>query len=377
MPFAELSAVKHRLHLNAPLPFNVRNADKTLLLARGQMVRSASDLDSLLQRGALVDLSELMSPRDEIKQAPREALPRLWRGALNKASQALNVAPTAGLAEAINDAAAPLQALVERDPDLAIFQVLQRGAQASVSYGAQRSMQTAIASMLVANRLGWQPAQAERAFKVALTMNLSMLELQGTLAEQNSPPSAEQREELTSHPLRSVRMLQQAGVADVQWLDAVLHHHEVEDGSGYPSGVSNENGVVVSEIASLARRADVYTAKLSERAARGALAADQASRQMFMQDPTHAITTALVKEFGIYPPGCYVRLVSGEVGVVLERGTSITSPVVAAFINERGVALKHPVRRQTAELKYAVAAVVPAADLQEPMSLEKILVALA
>jgi hypothetical protein len=104
MPFAELSAVKHRLHLNAPLPFNVRNADKTLLLARGQMVRSASDLDSLLQRGALVDLSELMSPRDEIKQAPREALPRLWRGALNKASQALNVAPTAALPPVIRSA---------------------------------------------------------------------------------------------------------------------------------------------------------------------------------------------------------------------------------------------------------------------------------
>jgi hypothetical protein len=102
---------------------------------------------------------------------------------------------------------------------------------------------------------------------------------------------------------------------------------------------------------------------------------------MFMQDPTHAITTALVKEFGIYPPGCYVRLVSGEVGVVLERGASITSPVVACFINERGAVLQSPERRDTAELKYAVAAVVPSNQLPAhwpgQMSLEKILLALA
>jgi HD-GYP domain-containing protein (c-di-GMP phosphodiesterase class II) len=373
MPFAELSAVKHRLRLGAPLPFNVRNADQTLLLARGQLVHSAHDLDSLLQRGALVDISELLSPRDEIKQAPREALPRLWRGALSKVSQVLGAAEQSGFAQAIDEAARPLQALVERDPDLAIFQVLQRGADAHASYGAQRSMQTAIASMLVAQRLGWQPAQAELVFKVALTMNLSMLDLQGQLAQQASPPTAQQREALRSHPLRSKRMLQQAGVTDPQWLDAVLHHHEAEDGSGYPDGLCNNKDLVVSEISSLARRADVYTAKLSQRAARGALTADQASRQMFMQDPTHAITTALVKEFGIYPPGCYVRLVSGEIGVVLERGPSITSPVVAVFINERGATMQRPLRRYTAALHHAAVAVLPAADLHEPMSLETIL----
>ena len=36
--------VKHRVHLGAPLPFNVRHADQTLLLARGQQVESSDCL---------------------------------------------------------------------------------------------------------------------------------------------------------------------------------------------------------------------------------------------------------------------------------------------------------------------------------------------
>jgi hypothetical protein len=29
------------------------------------------------------------------------------------------------------------------------------------------------------------------------------------------------------------------------------------------------------------------------------------------------MTAALVKEFGIYPPGCFVRLASGELAMVI------------------------------------------------------------
>jgi hypothetical protein len=103
-------------------------------------------------------------------------------------------------------------------------------------------------------------------FKVALTMNLSMLELQGELARQRSAPTPEQRADLMTHPMRSVELLMQAGVSDEDWLQAVARHHEQEDGSGYPTGRTD-----VGELASLVRRADVYTAKLASRnAPRGA-----------------------------------------------------------------------------------------------------------
>ena len=64
MQFSQLSSVKHRLAVGRPLPFNVRNADHTLLLARGQVVDTFDQMEALFTRGALVDIAELRSPED-------------------------------------------------------------------------------------------------------------------------------------------------------------------------------------------------------------------------------------------------------------------------------------------------------------------------
>lgn len=353
MRYAELSTVKHRVQPGAPLPFNVRDADGTLLLAQGHLVESQMHLEALFTRGALVDMAELQAAHDAVRTAPREQLPRLWAGCLDTLSKTLSADPGPEFVGALDDAAAPVQTLIQRDPDLAIFQVLRHSASADAAYGAQRSLQTAVTSYLVARRLGWDAEQCTLQFKVALTMNISMLELQGRLARQTTPPTPSQREELHTHPMRSLRMLELAGVANADWLLAVLHHHEQEDGCGYPSGSTD-----IDDLASLARRADVYTSKLASRSTREALTADQAGRQMFMHDPTHPITTALVREFGIYPPGCYVRLVSGELAIVVARGENITMPVVACLTTASGMALAEPVRCTIDGKARAVAGVV-------------------
>jgi HD-GYP domain-containing protein (c-di-GMP phosphodiesterase class II) len=353
MQLAALAVIRNRIRLGEPLPFNVRDADRTLLLARGQMVGTQIQLDALMNRGALVDLSELLTPRERAARAPREQLPQLWNDTLSQLNRALEQTQAETFVSALDESVVPALALVERDPDLAIFQVLSQGAGVDTAYGVRRSLHSAITASLVAQRLAWQPGDVERAFKVALTMNLSMLALQGELARQNRPLSAEQRVQLQSHPMRSVQMLQRAGVRDADWLQAVLQHHEVEDGSGYPSGRSD-----VCELASLARRADVYTAKLSARSTREALAADVAGRAIFMQDPSHPMTQALVKEFGIYPPGCLVRLGSGEAAIVVQRGPTVTTPVVACFTDAGDTPLARPYRVATSEPGRAVVALL-------------------
>jgi HD-GYP domain-containing protein (c-di-GMP phosphodiesterase class II) len=367
MPYAELSSVKHRVRPGAPLPFNVRDADRTLLLARGQMIETDEHLAALFQRGALVDLAELLLPGEVVRNAPRAQLPKLWVGCMAKVSAALQADPGPGFEGALDDATGPVQALIERDPDLAIFQVLRQGAGEDTAYGVQRSLQTAITGYLVAQRLGWDGSQCERLFKVALTMNLSMLELQGQLSHQAMPPTPAQRKDLQTHPMRSVQMLQKAGITDEAWLDAVLHHHEQEDGSGYPSGRHE-----VGDLASLARRADLYTAKLASRSTREAFSADLAGRQMFMQDPSHPMTAALVREFGIYPPGSYVRLSSGEMGIVVARGASITTPVVACLTSASGVPLTVPTRRNTDAKACAVVGGVGQGQLRLRLPLDRL-----
>ncbi len=368
MQTTELSAVKHRIELGAPLPFNVRNADKTLLLARGQVLVTHEQLSALFSRGAVVDLFELQTQADRVRQAPREMLPRLWSDGMTRVSEALMNAPHHSFKAAIEDATEPVLALVERDPDLAIFQVLRQNADVHTAYGVQRSANTAITAYLVAQRLGWEAADMEKIFKIALTMNVSMLELQGKLAVQTTPLTPEQRAELQSHPHRSVRQLEAAGVHDTDWLNAVALHHELEDGSGYPTGCTD-----VSDLSSLVRRADIYTSKLSARSSRDALAADVAGRQMFMQDPGHPMTAALVKEFGVYPPGCHVRLKSGELAIVVQRGPTVTTPIVACLTTPRGTPLSQPMRRDTSRAEYAVAAVVGQRSVNVEATVDKLM----
>lgn len=367
MQFSQLATVKHRIAVGRPLPFNVRNADHTLLLARGQVIDTDEQMEALFTRGCLVDLAELRGPQDLIRAAPPEQLPKLWDQCLDRVGDALHHCAGEGFSGALEEATGPVLSLIERDSDLAIFQVLRQEGNAHTQYGIHHSIHTAITSFLVAQRLGWDVESVRKVFKVALTMNLSMLELQGQLASQATPPSPEQREAIYSHPQRSVEMLELAGITDRDWLMGVLHHHVAPDGSGYPAGRHE-----VNEYAALVRRADIYTAKLSPRLNREAMAADRAGRAMFMHDPGNSMTAALVKEFGVYPPGCYVKLVSGETAVVVKRGASVITPLVAAITTPSGMALAEPVPRDTSRREYAIAGVVGERTVPVKLAPEKL-----
>jgi hypothetical protein len=355
MQFAPLSTVRHRVTVGVPLPFNVRNADGTLLLARSQIIDSTEQLQALLERGTLVDIAELRVPATAIRMAPREALPGLWRQTLDEVSRTLVNAGADGFVPALEMAAPQISDLVARDPDLAIFQILQEEGSRQARYGASLAMRSAIVCQLVARRLGWGDNDAQRVMKAALTMNISMFELQGQLAEQAEPPTPEQRAAIEAHPEFSVRMLEAGGVSDKDWLRAVAHHHAMEAGGGYP----RVDGAI-SDMAALMHRADVYTAKLSSRSSRDAMAADAAARTMFMSEPGHPMVAALIKEFGAYPPGCFVRLASGETAVVVRRGPTVVTPVVAVLVDAAGRTLPEPLRRDTSQTRYAVTAVVDA-----------------
>ena len=356
MQYSPLSQVQQRVQLGAPLPFNVRDHDGTLLLARGQVIKTPEQMQALFVRGALVDLAELqclLSLNERVQQARPEELPGLWRKCLDELNGCLRNSAKEGFLDALQETTPAVLALVERDKDLAIFQVLRQDGNEHAQYGVTHSTHAAITAYLVAQRLGWSADESLRAFKATLTMNVSMLELQGQLAVQAPSPTPEQREAITAHPHFSRLMLEISGVTDADWLAAVANHHERPDGSGYPTGLRDSG-----DLAALVQRADVYTAKLSPRANRDAIAADKAGRMMFMQEPGHPMVSALVKEFGVYPPGCFVKLMSGETGLVIKRGATVMAPIVAVVSSPYGASLPQPLRRDTSQRAYAIHSVL-------------------
>jgi HD-GYP domain-containing protein (c-di-GMP phosphodiesterase class II) len=348
MRLIRLETVRHQLQVGVPLPVNVRCADGTLLLARGQVLTSEEQMRALFERGMLVDIAELDFPRQHIHDAPSSELPKLWTQALARVQATLEDLPESGLEPVLDEVARPLVALVQRDPDLAIFQVLQQHGNRHVQYGVNHATHCAIAALLTARRLGWHASSSQRAFKAALTMNVSIFELQGQLATQATPLTAKQRATIHAHPAQSMQMLGLAGISDAEWLEAVAQHHETGDG-GYPTGLA-----IASGLATLLHQCDVYTAKLSPRQSREALAADVAARGLFAAHKDSPSAAALLKEFGLYPPGCYVRLVSGETGVVIRRGTGAHTPIVAAMTTSGGVARQSPLHRDSSLPEFGI-----------------------
>jgi HD-GYP domain-containing protein (c-di-GMP phosphodiesterase class II) len=356
MRVCSLSSVKNRIVLGSPLPFSVRDASHLLLLARGQVIADEAQLEALFQRGALVDVEELAQAVQPVRVDTRaQRLARLhteWARSSADVRQAL-FAPPSEMAESVERSTDLLLALIKDSPDLALSQVVRQSDASGGHYGVNHSIHAATACQAAARYLGWSEAEQRRAFQAALTMNIAMVDLQARLATQVSPLTAKQREIINEHPIRSAEMLAQAGITDEDWLSAVRHHHEVSDGSGYPKGLT-----AFGELAEMLRFADIYTARLSSRSTRPAMSAQQAGRELHQLSSESPLAAALIKSFGIFPPGSMVKLASGEMGVVTRNGDKAYHPMVATLTDAAGDPRLTPLVRDSARAEHAVVALL-------------------
>lgn len=360
MKLLPLSDLRDCLAPGHPLPWGVRDAAGRLLLGRGHLLESEDMLAALLARGVFVDAEEArmsLAPKvvDPAPDAPAPETPfeRWDRLCANLGPLLLNPSERFFL-KRLNEASAHVHALSESNSDLLLFLILRQDHGRFEAYGVTHALHVACVCSLLAQRLGWDRADRERLIGAALTMNIAMLQLQGTLARQAGPPTKRQRELIHEHPLQAARLLRTAGLDDEAWLTAVEDHHERSGGGGYP-----RNRAEPGMMSQLLRLTDQFTAKHSARATRPALPAQVAARQFFTENPGDSLAALVIKEFGIYPPGCLVRLVSGELAIVVRRGRSANAPVVATLTNGQGRALVAPELRDTSRSAFAIASSVP------------------
>ncbi|MBH9579622.1 HD-GYP domain-containing protein [Inhella proteolytica] len=361
-----LSVVQHRIKPGVPLPFSILGPDGQLLLAKGQLIHNEAQLEAMLERQAQVDMSEVDAGRIDPRSCDRKTLPSLWGQTMDQLNRMLRASLHHDFQAALEELVQPLLGLVERDVDLALFQVLRQEGMPEGHYGVQHGVHAGIVALLAARRLGGSEAEAHRALRAALTMNLSVLELQGRLAAQVFPLHPRQKLIMREHPARSRELLREYGVQDEDWLRAVHEHHEVLGGGGYPKALTQP-----SELALLLGCADVYTAKLSTRAGRSPVPADRAARDFFVSRKTLPAASAIVKEFGVFPPGTLVRLANGESGVVVRRAQP--APVVVALVNKQGEPMMTPTRRDAAKPDQAIAAVLDPSQMKVRLPPEKLM----
>ena len=359
MQLLPLQEVANQIKPGLPLAWGIRDGNGKLLLARGHRVADAQMLRTLLSRGMFVDAAEMRAvlAASSAANKPREGFFGRWRLSSGRLNTLLTTSP-AELRAALDEVVNVLMALADRYPDKVLFQILRHDQTKLQSYGVSHSLHCAAVCCLTGKRMGWDDNQRRMLVSAAMSQNLSMIELQGRLAVQAAPPTAEQRQAINDHPFRSAEMLMAAGVDDKLWLAAVEQHHELTDGTGYPNRRTD-----VAELAQALHYVDVFTAKLSARSSRLALAPNVAAREIFTGSAGHPLAAALIKEFGIYPPGCFVRLASGEIAIVVQRGQTVSTPVVACLTNVAGQPMMKPQRRETTDKANAIVALVADADV--------------
>jgi HD-GYP domain-containing protein (c-di-GMP phosphodiesterase class II) len=350
------------LQIGSPIRWDIYDANERLLARKGFVPQSEKQLETLIERGLFVDAEEYRKSHlahetitDADKIPKHHVLSLIGKAQSIIQSITLGIvahAPMENTPAEVMKVVGILNDAITTNPDIALACILFK--QTPEGYSNRHLMDAAILSIMVARAMQIPASDIGSIAAAALTMNIGMLCLQEDLQNRAEPPTDEERALIRKHPELSVALLKEAGVTDQLWLAYVLNHHEHIDGSGYPTGITGDS---ISNSAKIIAVADRYTAMIAPRKYRKAMHPTQALRSLLLDDGKTCdakITAFFIKELGIYPPGCCVKLVNGETAVVMFKGITATTPAVQAIKNQFGDTLPYPENRNSGIERFAV-----------------------
>jgi HD-GYP domain-containing protein (c-di-GMP phosphodiesterase class II) len=359
--------------LGQALQWDIYGNDGNLLLRRGFVVTSTSQVETLIERGLYVDGNQLDQARDKkpiskvIEQPSVVRIITQVRNELRTLSYNLN--PDIQAREKFLALAKQVVVATFLDSDVALGCILlhQEG-----NYSARHCVDSAVVAILIARAIKKTEEEITFIAAACLTMNLSMLRQQERLQEKSDSLLPEDQELIFRHPQESVQQLMAVGVKDEHWLSWILHHHENEDGSGYPLKKKSTEIPQNSKIISIADR---YCARVCSRSYRKSLLPNAALRDILIGGKTTVdlmLVTLFIRELGTYPIGTFVKLESGEIGVVTSKGATTTTPNVHSLIGPRGSPLLAPIKRDTQKTLHAIREVLHRDQVQIRFSMRQL-----
>lgn len=356
------------IRLNEPLPWNVRNEPGHLLLGKGFMLTDQAQIEALLERGVYVDQDEYEEHAKSMKQAAARKDPfNMWAQILKRTGQLLrNHHDNPRFAQDMSELSVQVQGAMKEDVNAGTFEMVNGEV---TGYSVTHSLQTAFVAALAAERFGWSESDRTTLIRAALTMNISMLDMQNALSQQTTPLSVQQKQDIANHAMKSRALLESSGVTCQDWLRTVAQHHVTIDGRGIPADRSD-----LSQLACMIHYADVYLAKLSPRANRPAIAVNIAARDLFLNSggANNPFAASIIKEMGIFPPGSFVKLANGDTAVVVRPGETANTPHVHSLVSADGWVFPETKPRDTAKSEFKVVAAVPRNNVMMRLDRQKL-----
>lgn len=369
------------LRLQEALPFGVRDADGRLLLSAGQVVldrtqldhlgaqalfcdeaesadwrrRLAATMDSMIRRNVSLKSIAEARPQADAREQGAEAERSIgdqWESLVTQLDAVLReIGPGTDWRPRLDALHQRARALAARRFDASLYYLVYTAGHFVERYSCHHALLTLVIGEQAAELLEWPPKARDALGRAALTMNLAMVRLQDSLACSGHPPSPEMRREIDGHAAQGALLLAQAGAGDPLWCETVRLHH---DGAAPDRPVAQLDPP--RRLARLLRRVDIFAAKMSRRATRLPMSPVQAAREACLgaDGRPDEIGAALLKAVGLYPPGSFVELACGEIGIVVSRGRRANLPLVASLVAASGLPLGEPALRDTIDPRFVV-----------------------
>jgi hypothetical protein len=207
-------------------------------------------------------------------------------------------------------------ASLEQSPDL--FWVANNpAAPVGVDYLAFHQARVAVMAIRIGANSGYGPARLLALGIAGALIDVGLWQMPDTIVRRVDALAGEELAAYRSHPRLSAETLRRWGAPDERIVQAVLEHHEREQGQGFPQGLT---GATVDPDAKIVGLADLYAGLTVPSTARPRLRPHEAVREI-VKSRHEAFPTALVKallsEISVFPPGTIVRLNTEEIGRVI------------------------------------------------------------
>lgn len=181
------------------------------------------------------------------------------------------------------------------------------------------SVNVALLSTMMGVSMGLGNKDLELLAQAALLHDIGKTRVSPGIIKGTHRLSDDEFKEVRRHPDYAYEMLKRSGVVCQEVMDAVRHHHENEDGTGYPCRLASDS---IPRFAKIIHVADVYDALVSRRSYKKSMNPSDALENLMANIGSMfdaSCVEALRDNVALYPVGSSVRLSNGVTAWVQEN----------------------------------------------------------
>ncbi|MDS1029334.1 HD-GYP domain-containing protein [Bacillota bacterium LX-D] len=222
------------------------------------------------------------------------------------------------------------------------------------SYTFAHSVNVCVLSILTGINLNFSENQLFHLGTGALLHDIGKTLIPNEIINKPGKLDEQEREKIKMHTIFDYNILENQSEISSFAAKVALQHHERIDGSGYPHGLKGKKIHLYSQITGIA---DVYDALTSDRVYRKAFLPHEAYEFLSGTGGTiydYNLVKVFLSQIAPYPVGTFVKLNTGEIGVVVDVPKELTiRPVIRVFFKENRL-VKEPYELKLTHLTQVV-----------------------